>query len=229
MDALRRNRSLSLRRPRAAVIAAALLAAALPVASFAQVAPGRPGSSGTAGPAAPSPQRAPAGAAADPGLKDENLLQSVPEGYTIANRQSSGQAVLMEMIPQGQTLENWTDMVTTQIYLGARNASFEAYQADMLKRWKGACSRAEAIPVTDGKENGYAFRLWLQTCRHDDPARKPEITWFKMILGNDSAYVVQKAFRFEPEKEQITRWIRYLRGVTVCDSRLKDRPCRLGS
>jgi hypothetical protein len=29
---------------------------------------------------------------------------------------------------------------------------------------------------------------------------KPEITWFKAVQGNNSFYLVQKAFRFEPSK-----------------------------
>jgi hypothetical protein len=37
--------------------------------------------------------------------------------------------------------------------------------------------------------------------------------------------MVQKAFRFEPSKEQITTWIRYLKSVAVCDSRLPAQAC----
>jgi hypothetical protein len=55
--------------------------------------------------------------------------------------------------------------------------------------------------------------------------RQAGITWFKAVQGNDSFYVVQKAFKFEPSKEQITRWMDYLRKVSVCDSRIADRAC----
>jgi hypothetical protein len=54
---------------------------------------------------------------------------------------------------------------------------------------------------------------------------KPEKTWFKAIKGNDSFYVVQKAFKFDPSKEQIAQWMQYFRSVAVCDTRLADRPC----
>ena len=54
---------------------------------------------------------------------------------------------------------------------------------------------------------------------------KPEITWFKAIQGNDRFYVVQVAFKAWPSKEQITRWMGYLKEVTVCDTRLPDRAC----
>ncbi len=42
---------------------------------------------------------------------------------------------------------------------------------------------------------------------------------------NDSFYVAPKAFKFEPTKEQVDRWMRYLRTVAVCDTRLSERAC----
>ena len=45
------------------------------------------------------------------------------------------------------------------------------------------------------------------------------------MQGNDSFYVVQKAFKFTPNKEQITRWVEYLKAVRVCDLRLAERAC----
>jgi len=65
------------------------------------------------------------------------------------------------------------------------------------------------------------FRSALST----RPQEKPEYTWFKAIQGNDSFYVVQKAFKFNPSEEQITQWTAFFRSIKVCDSRLKDRPC----
>ena len=52
-----------------------------------------------------------------------------------------------------------------------------------------------------------------------------EISWFKAVQGNDSFYLVQKAFRFVPSKAQIARWVGYLKAVHVCDSRLPERAC----
>ena len=77
----------------------------------------------------------------------------------------------------------------------------------------------------DATENGYPTLVWLLSCPKNPGPGKPEITWFKAVQGNDSFYLVQKAFKFEPSKEQITRWMGYLRKVSVCDSRIADRAC----
>lgn len=51
------------------------------------------------------------------------------------------------------------------------------------------------------------------------------MTWFRAVQGNDSFYLVQKAFKLLPTADQIVHWTRYLQGVSVCDTRLADRPC----
>lgn len=164
-------------------------------------------------------------APASTGLEDENLLQNLPDGFKIVTQERKGNFSLMEMVPKAESVDDWTQMVTTQIFYGAGDLSFDNYKADMEQRWKAACDTSDSTPVTDGHENGYAFRIWLETCHFNDTKRKPEITWFKIIQGNDSAYVVQVAFHFEPSKEQVVQWMRYLKKAVVCDSRLKDRAC----
>lgn len=158
-------------------------------------------------------------------LKDENLLQNLPQGYKIDFQTQQDNMLLTEMVPQAETVNNWTEMVTTQIYLGAKNISHDTFQAEMEKGWLAACKGGEVALIKKGTENGYAFSMWVQTCPNNPATGKPEDTLFKAIQGNDSYYVVQKAFRFEPTDEQIKRWVLYLRTVGVCDTRLTDSPC----
>lgn len=158
-------------------------------------------------------------------LSNENLLQNLPSGYKVDFQGKQGNIVMTEMVPQAETVNNWTEMVTTQIFLGMKNATPEQFQAFMTKSWLAACKDGNVTPIKKGAENGYDFSLWLQTCPLNPSSGKPENTWFKAIKGNDSFYVVQKAFKFEPSKEQITQWMQFLRSITVCDTRLADRPC----
>jgi hypothetical protein len=158
-------------------------------------------------------------------LTDENLLQNLPVGYKVGFQGKQGNIVISEMVPQAETVKNWTEMVTTQIFLGQKNATPEQFQAFMAKGWLAACKEGGVAPITKGEENGYAFSIWLQTCPLNQATGKPEKTWFKAIKGNDSFYVVQKAFRFDPSDEQVVQWMKYFRSVIVCDSRLPDRQC----
>ena len=130
-----------------------------------------------------------------------------------------------EFVPAKETVENWTEMVTVQVFFGLK-ATPQQFMDDMVKRWCAACPDAEeAHTVADAPENCYPTLVWLLSCPKNPGTGKPETTWFKAVQGNDSFYLVQKAFKFEPSKEQITRWMGYLRNVSVCDSRIADRAC----
>jgi hypothetical protein len=166
--------------------------------------------------AAPGPARAQ--------LVNENLLVRVPEGYKIDYRANNDKQIINEMVPQSETVKNWTEMVTVQIFLGLKT-TLAQMQDNIAQGWLKACPQGIRVPVVDTTENGYPVSLWQLSCPNNAQTGKPEWTWFKALRGNDSLYIVQKTFRFEPSKEQIATWIRYLKSVAVCDSRLPDRAC----
>jgi hypothetical protein len=56
---------------------------------------------------------------------------------------------------------------------------------------------------------------------------KPEVAVIKAIKGRDSFYVVQRAVRSEPTPAKLEQMKQYLDRVSVCDTRLADRPCKM--
>ncbi len=158
-------------------------------------------------------------------LVDENLLVNIPDGYKVDFQTKRGKLIMTEMVPREESVQNWTEMVTTQVFLGLTSATPAQFRTLMAKQWVTACPGGSFTPIRQGLENGYPFSLWLQLCPRNPSTGKPENTWLKAIKGNDSFYVVQKAFRFDPTREQITEWMHYFRQVAVCDSRLADRQC----
>ncbi len=158
-------------------------------------------------------------------LVNENLLAPAPLGYKIGFRDKKNDLQMTEWVPASETVEKWTEMLTVQVFHGLKVAP-EPFMRDLEARWRAACPGAgEAQPIATGVENGYPALLWILDCPKNPGTDKPELTWFKAVQGSDSFYVVQKAFKFTPGKEQITRWINYLKTVTVCDSRIADRAC----
>lgn len=158
-------------------------------------------------------------------LVDENLLLTMPDGYKVGFSTKKNNMVMTEMVPAAETVEGWTEMVTVQIFLGTKDTSPGQFKTRMEGMWRNACANASSQPVADAADNGYPASVWLMSCPLNAKTGKPEITWFKAIQGNDSFYVVQKAFKFEPSNEQVMTWTGYLKKVSVCDSRLPDRAC----
>jgi hypothetical protein len=158
-------------------------------------------------------------------LKNENLLVAVPDGYVTGFQDRNARQQMTEMVPRGQSVKDWTDMVTVQIFSNMTNVTPAAYKQRLEKLWAGACSGAQSSPIGQGEERGYPVIVWLQVCPLNKETGKPEVTLLKAIAGRDSFYVVQKAFRFRPDKPQVEQWSRYLRNVSVCDSRVPDKAC----
>jgi hypothetical protein len=157
-------------------------------------------------------------------LENENLLAKLPAGFKIDFQDKNKNMLINEMVPEKETVNNWTEMVTVQVFYNLK-ATPDQFKAKMEAGMSAACPGSESLPVAQGDENGYPSVVWLQSCPLNKATGKPEITWIKGIQGNDSFYVVQLAFKAWPSKEQITDWMQYLRSVVVCDTRLRERSC----
>lgn len=158
-------------------------------------------------------------------LENENLLADIPAGYKIDYQAEQNNMIINEMVPQGESVNNWTTLVTVQIFLGETNTTPEQYQETMTQSWFNACQDSESYPVANGDENGYNFVLWQLYCPLNPSTQQVEYTYMKAIQGNDSFYLVQVAFKHEPSSDEITQWMNYLREVQICDTRIPDRAC----
>ncbi len=159
------------------------------------------------------------------GLENENLLTEIPAGFKVVYQAEQGNQTITEMVAEGETVEDWTIMVTMQVYLGEKNTTPNQAQDNLTQAWFNACQNSETYPIADGVENGYTFVLWQLYCPLNSTTQKVEYTFMKAIQGNDSFYLVQVAFRYEPTEADITQWMQYLKQVQVCDARIPEQAC----
>jgi hypothetical protein len=63
---------------------------------------------------------------------NENLLVEVPPGYKIDFKDRNSDRLINEMVPSDQTVDDWTEMVTVQIFYGLKTTpeAFESRVAD---------------------------------------------------------------------------------------------------
>ncbi len=159
-------------------------------------------------------------------LKYENLLIKNPKGYKIGFSKKSGRMAIAEMIPKGEKIESWSQMLTTQIFFGGigGRSPKDFYQL-LFRGWSRVCPASTKSFIKSGKQNGYRYAMWMYTCDKNPKTRRPENTMFKAMEGNDSFYVVQKSWKYKPSKQDKKKWLDYLAKVRLCDSRIKDRAC----
>jgi len=140
----------------------------------------------------------------------ENLVVDIPQEFQLGDQGQQGPgADIAEYIPKGETVDDWSRMITVQVF-----HNLKAFDPNRF---------GEALK--SGRENGYAFSLWLYTCPLNPKTGKPETLFDEVISGADSLYSVQYALRSALKPDLMPPITAYLSGVRVCDSRLPDRPC----
>ena len=154
----------------------------------------------------------------------ENLQFHVPDGFKMDFQAQQKNVILVEYVPQAESVKNWTEMVTVQVVLGSRT-TLEQVLASLQAQPPQGCKDHKVAILGKGQENGYAFLSWSVFCSQTAVTGKPEFSWFKAIRGNDSLYVVFKSFKSEPPQEKVADWNQHMQGIIVCDTRLADRAC----
>jgi hypothetical protein len=157
-------------------------------------------------------------------INAENLLFSPPKDFKVGYQSSHDNRQITEWIPASETVEDWTQMLTVQVF---RRATVDGgrFLQDVGKRYMDACPGTIAKGIFTGQINGYTVSMLLLKCPKNPGTGKPETTAFRVIKGNDALYSVQRAWTSAPSDQEIDNVMQALAKVTVCDTRTPDHPC----
>ena len=164
-------------------------------------------------------------ACAQTGLQDENFITPLPQGFKIGLSTSRPGLTFQEFVPAGETVQNWSEMVTIQILLGQKSRPSAPFLQNMSAIWARACPNMSHGPLVGGLVNGYPSATLLLTCSHDPITGKPETTLFRTVSGADSFYVAQYAFGHMAAPAEIEKANAYMQTVVACDTRTPTHPC----
>lgn len=150
-----------------------------------------------------------------------------PADFETGYQASQGGQTIVELVPKGQTVQNWERMVTLQTFAGDTRSVIDFRRA-VSDGWRSACPGGNTINLSEGQENGYPFALLQMSCEHNPQSGRPEYTWIKAMRGERALYVAQYAFRHLPSRAELTDAARRLRGMSLCDTRpgrARQHPC----
>jgi hypothetical protein len=154
----------------------------------------------------------------------ENLLISPPEDFKIGYQSNRDNRLMTEYVPAAETVEDWTQMLTVQIFRGAA-VDPASFLGGVGKRYMDACAGTTAKGIYTGTINGYVVSMLLLKCPMNPGSGKPETTAFRVIKGSDALYSVQRAWRSVPTDRELDEAMHALGKVTVCDTRAAEHPC----
>jgi hypothetical protein len=157
-------------------------------------------------------------------INAENLLFSPPKDFKVGYQSSHDNRQITEWIPAPETVEDWSQMLTVQVFHRS-TVDGGRFLQDVGKRYMDACPGTIAKGIFTGQINGYAVSMLLLKCPKNPATGKPETTAFRVIKGNDALYSVQRAWRSVPTDQELDDVMHALAKVTVCDTRTPDHPC----
>jgi hypothetical protein len=154
----------------------------------------------------------------------ENLVFSPPQDFRVGFTASHDNGVMTEYVPDGQTVDDWAQMVTVQIFHGA-TVDAAGFLQEVGSLYMGHCPGTSAKGVFTGQSNGYVVSMLLLKCPNNPKTGKPETTAFRVIRGRDALYSVQHAWRAVASDPEVEVAMHALATVTVCDTRTAEHPC----
>jgi hypothetical protein len=171
--------------------------------------------------------------AAGDGLTGEQLFVLPPKGWTVAYHDAKGNVDVTELLPPGQTLKAWTQMLTVQLVSGHADKSPQDVLKAQVEVVKNACEDIGAGQVNLAVENGYETALRAIACPKTKQWGDGELSLYKAIVGKDRTYLVWRSWRgpaFDKANlpvpaETTQEWLAFMRQVVVCDSRDPRRAC----
>lgn len=143
------------------------------------------------------------------------MLSKTPLGYKVAFHIKNDVGSMLEMIPERETLETWSEMLTVHVMRNVNGYTLDSFYAGMKGGWAQMCPCGATHILEHAHEEHGPTLLWSQTCPHNRETGQPENTWFKLAIPNGVLVLVQKAFKFEPSADDIAFWLDFLRTVRV--------------
>lgn len=160
------------------------------------------------------------------GHAEEKLLLKPPKGYKVAAESNTEKASTAVMLPDGQSIANWTEKLSTQVVFKQTDQSPADFRTRSEKAALAECPGATFEKLKDGTENLYPMMAWVTKCPGAKDSGKPEWTWSKAVQGRENFYLVQKAHRFEPNAKQLKALAGLFDAARVCDTRVPGQRCK---
>ena len=165
--------------------------------------------------------------------KERLILETYPADppWREVTNVSQGDQFLRELIPDGQRIETYRDILTAQSFPGARNTGPSAYLQGIFKGVSRACTGVRVNGPKAGEENGFPVAYAQVYCGRQKGKDFGVNMFFKVIQGQDALYVVQREFRVPPStaggiqtfsKDQVAEMVALMNAQSVANTFLVE-------
>lgn len=150
-------------------------------------------------------------------VQAQSRIVSPPvEGFFVAHEASNQSQSIREEIPEGETLETWTRMITIQRFANLPTTPME-FAGQMQASVAGSCDEVSMGQPGALTHQGFPAASFSATCYR--PANRGGVeTFFLMaVQASDALLVMQVAFKEDVSQENMRTAVDLLRRAVVCD------------
>lgn len=166
--------------------------------------------------------------------EDEQLLFVLPDNWIEIYTDRTENLSTSEYVPNGQTEEDWSEMISVQILLEAGNSDPDLMLTKVANHLKKECSNLSIKPIQlAGISNTYPSVTMQTFCEHKNDRDKGEVGIVRGIAGKENFYLLQKIWRTKPFRseeevpinlEQRKFWLGYIAYLGICNPKLNNCP-----
>ena len=156
----------------------------------------------------------------------EWIAQAELPGFVIGHRLEGSNGMIVERIPEGESVHRWTRMVTVQRFTGvADRMRPEDLLANMTRGLATGCPGARAGEVASLQVPGRPAARFRVDCPRNPATGLPETFVAQAIAGETDMHVAQVAFRRVPTSEDAAWATRQIESVVLCTAASRDGAC----
>jgi hypothetical protein len=161
----------------------------------------------------------------------------VPDGWRVGSSSHNATMRVLEFVPQDQSVDSWTDMITIIVVYHRSAADLSDYLNNMREHLPQGCDvpsvLSEPIRLTD---HGYEAATQTVACGKSRRFGKGEFMMQKVMMGENAIFDVQRAWRFAATQRsedlplseaQRADGTAYLDTVWLCNMTVESPGCPL--
>lgn len=148
-------------------------------------------------------------------------------GFVEGHRVERPHGMIVEWVPEGETVQNWTRIVTVQRFgEAATRLRPRDVIGNMARDLPASCPGGTAGAVETLRVSGRQAARFRADCARNPGTGLPETLFALAIAGERDMHMFQVAFRRVPSAEEV-RWAEaLLASAVLCTGRSREAVCR---
>ncbi|MFQ5875420.1 MAG: ankyrin repeat domain-containing protein, partial [Dehalococcoidia bacterium] len=151
------------------------------------------------------------------------------EGWCLGHAVEDDSVTLAEFVRRGETVENWTEMITRMSTKNLPNADIDVVLKVQREGIRAACAEGWDFKMRDrGSISGRPARIYVARCKsfskdpqvHESVWGTSETQVHLVIAGPQNLHTLTRAMRtFKLDEATVDKWISFLKTARICDNR----------